>query len=204
MYVPEHFAYEDREQVLEFVRRYAFAVLVSVDGGIPFATHLPLIVKESERAVLLEGHVAAGNPHRTLLGGGQHLAIFNGPHAYVSPTWYRDPGVPTWNYVAVHMSGPVELVENPRELAGIVGELATRHEQDNPTPWDQQYGPTMLRSITGFRMTVERISGKRKLSQNRTREDRLGVTQALERPFGREPDTGELNIRQLMLGELDA
>ncbi len=202
MYVPEHFSFEDDGEILDFAKQHSFAILVSMAGKIPYATHLPLIMDDSAQGICLEGHIASANPHGDLLSTGQHMAIFHGPHAYISPTWYHGPGVPTWNYVAVHMSGTVHLIHDPTELSGIVERLAAIYESSNPNPWSRQYTPTMLRAITGFRLQVQQISAKRKLSQDRSAHDQRNVIAALANPFGRDPDTLELETRQQMLTTL--
>ncbi len=199
MHVPEPFAFPEHDAQVSFARRHNFATLVSTDASMPYASHVPLLVDDEEGQVILRGHFARANRHSGLIESGEHLAIFHGPHAYISPTWYRDPGVPTWNFVAVHMSGEAEPVDDPGELATLVEELSRYHEQGSPAPWTPHYAPAMLRAIRGFRIRVAKIEGKRKLSQNRSAEDRAGVIEALSAPFGRAPDTEETNLRKLML-----
>ena len=108
-------------------------------------------------------------------------AVFTGPHAYVSPNWYVTQGlVPTWNYAAVHVTGPVSVVEDTHDLAQLVDELADIFERDREDPWIPDYPQAMLDAIVGFRLNVTSIEVKFKLSQNRSAEDRARVTQALE------------------------
>src|SRR5438477_3101686 len=118
MYVPPHFAESDPAALHAFVERHSFGLLVSQVGGVPFATHLPLLL---DRAAgphgTLVGHVARANPHWRHLAGQTTLAVFAGPHAYISPSWYQAENmVPTWNYTAVHATGPVEVVEDKAAL----------------------------------------------------------------------------------------
>ena len=198
MYSPPHFSFSDHEGMLSLARQHNFATIVSFDASMPYASHVPLLVEVTQSEVVLSGHFASSNPHCELIGSGNHLAIFHGPHTYISPTWYQDPGVPTWNYLAVHMSGSACTVDDPSELAEIVEALSNLHESPNATPWKPRYAAAMLRAIRGFRIHVDRIEGKRKLSQNRSAADRQGVISALQSPFGGKPDNDQQAICQLM------
>ncbi|MBA4064988.1 MAG: FMN-binding negative transcriptional regulator [Isosphaera sp.] len=190
MYVPPHFAETDRDTLHAFIERHSFGLLVSdVDGG-PFATHLPFLL---DRAAgphgTLVGHVARANPHWTELAGQTALAVFTGPHAYVSPTWYEaDNVVPTWNYVAVHARGRAALVEDPGELLDIVRRSVAVYEAGFPNPWSlDPTGPfvdRLLAQIVGFRIEIAGIEGKWKLSQNHPAERREKVIRALEADGG--------------------
>ena len=173
LYVPPHFRVEDRATLVAFMRHNAFATVVSAGGTGMHASHLPLLVDVDGDAVRLRGHFARANPHwETMEGGKQLLAVFTGPHAYVSPTWYvTQPSVPTWNYTAVHATGQARLTDEA-ELHEIVSELAAYYEAGNKPPWrlseqPAAYVQSMLGAIVGFEMEVERLEGKFKLSQNR-------------------------------------
>lgn len=183
LYRPPAFAEDRPEVLLPLLARYPFATLVSHAGDGLVATHAPVLF-DAERNVL-EGHVARPNPHGAALAeGARVLAIFHGPHAYVSPTWYRVPGpnVPTWNYVAVHVEGRAQAVEDEARLDGILTRLSLVFEGETGWRYDglpTDYRDRMRRGITGFEIAVERIEGKRKLSQNRGAEDRAGVVAGL-------------------------
>jgi len=184
---------EDRIEVLqEIVRETVFATLVSATatGGIEI-THLPLLL-DPEPAPLgtLEGHLARANPHVAALAAmPEAVAIFLGPEAYVSPSFYpskRAHGrvVPTWNYVAVHAAGRAELVEEPQSLLELVGRLTERQERPRAEPWAVEDAPgpflaAQLKGIVGVRLRLTRLEGKLKLSQNRSAEDREGVATGL-------------------------
>src|SRR5262245_50441328 len=132
MYVPKHFAEDDPARIASLIDAHEFATLFTGGEEGPFATHLPLLLDPSrgERGALI-GHVARANPHWRRFDGRQALAVFAGPHAYVSPRWYKAaPAVPTWNYVAVHATGRVRAVEDPAALRAILDRLAARHEGD--------------------------------------------------------------------------
>jgi transcriptional regulator len=185
MYVPAAFAEPDLSRLHDFIEQYGFGVLVSQNDGLPFASHLPFLL---ERAAgphgTLVGHVARANPQWRQAAGQAALAIFSGPHAYVSPTWYEaEQVVPTWNYTAVHAYGPVEVVEDKSALSDIVRAMVRTYEQAMPRPWS--FDPTgtfaerMLGQIVGFRMRIEKIEGKWKLNQNHPVERRRKIMRAL-------------------------
>jgi transcriptional regulator len=183
MYIPTAFRADDRTALYDLIERHGFGTLVTVLDGAPFATHLPFLI-DRDRGVLL-GHVARVNPHaRALDGGAEALIIFQGPHAYVSPSWYATaPAVPTWNYAAVHVYGVPGLLDEPR-LLDLLDRLVSKYESWRERPWTMDlpadYQQKMLRGIVGFEVPIGRIEGKFKLSQNRSTEDRAGVIRALE------------------------
>ena len=186
MYVPPHFAETDRDTLHAFVERHSFGLLVSDVNGEPFTTHLPFLL---DRAAgphgTLVGHMARANPHWRELAGRTALAVFTGPHAYNSPSWYEAENVvPTWNYVAVHARGPAALVEDPGELLDIVRRSVAVYEAAMPRPWAlDATGPfvdRLLAQIVGFRIEIAAIEGKWKLSQNHPVARRGRVIRALE------------------------
>lgn len=193
MYNPPAFR-EDRPEVLaEVIRAARLALIVSAgaEGGVPEATHLPmtLVAGEGPHGTLY-GHVAKANPHwRGLAAAGAARAVFSGPEAYVSPSLYaskQEHGrvVPTWNYVAVHAIGPVEIVEDAARLHAIVSRLTQQHEASRADPWAVTDAPddfvaAQLKGIVGIVLRIETLIGKRKLSQNRAEPDRNGVVAGL-------------------------
>lgn len=185
MYIPSAFREDDPAVLREIIAANSFATLVTVREGVPFATHLPLLL-DGERGALgtLRGHVARANPQWQDLEQQQALVLFQGPHGYVSPSWYEtDPAVPTWNYEAVHAYGRARLLEGERPLLALLHELATHFEQGRAQPWKpherEEFSRRLLPGIVGFEIEIERLEGKRKLSQNRPEADRRGVIQAL-------------------------
>lgn len=183
MYVPKHFEVDDEATLRAFIEANSFATLVSNLEGALFATHLPLLVEsDAEGRLTLLGHVAAANQHqRAFDGQSEALAIFHGPHAYVSPRWYEAPAaVPTWNYAVVHAYGRLHRIDDPGGLAELVDRLTDVHDGDfAASDAVADLKARLLKGIVGFRMPVERLEGKFKLSQNRSAADRLGVIQAL-------------------------
>jgi transcriptional regulator len=191
LYVPEHFRLRHDEDAVAFMRANPFAILISAADDGPFATHLPLSVftpaggNGSESRIVLRGHVARANPHwRYLEQQPECLAIFHGPHAYISPSNYgARESVPTWNYAAVHVYGNARLFSSEDELHSMLDGLIETFEPPYRQQWEtlsQKYRENMLRQIVGFEITAVKVEGKFKLSQNRTREDQAHVITSLE------------------------
>ena len=185
MYVPPHFAVTEQAAAHDLVERHSFGLLVSRLGGEPFATHLPFLLDRTAgpHGALL-GHMARANPQWRDLAGQTVLAVFSGPHAYVSPTWYEAANVvPTWNYVAVHATGRAELVEDRGELLAVLRRSAAVYEAGMPAPWSPDaagpYVEKLLGHIVGFRIAIDRLEGKMKLNQNHPAERRAKVARAL-------------------------
>jgi transcriptional regulator len=176
MYTPKFNQVTDRSVLIEAMRAYSFAILF---GPQLQATHLPLMVKEEDDRVVLLGHFALANPHWTELSGRETLVIFPGPHCYVSPSFYTETlSVPTWNYIAIHAYGVLELVEDEAGKAALVEELIQVHEPAYLEKWramSEVYRRNMLTGIMGFRIPVVRIEGKFKISQNRGSQERSNV-----------------------------
>jgi len=190
MYVPAHFAEPDTDILHRFIEDHHFGLLVSQHDGEPFATHLPFLLdRVAGPNGTLFGHVARQNPHWRQIVGQQALAIFHGPHAYVSPAWYQsEKVVPTWNYVAVHAYGPVELIEDPSGLIEVVRKLTQVSEQAMPTPWTfdpaDPFVQRLAAHIVGFRIPITRLEGKWKLNQNHPEDRRRRVIAALRAQGG--------------------
>lgn len=199
MYVPKHFSVEDRAALNALIRANPFGLLVGELEGSPFATHLPFLL-DGDR---LLSHFARGNPHwKSIDGQTEMLAVFSGPHAYVSPRWYESKqAVPTWNYAAVHVYGAPRVIEDAGEVRALLDRLVTEYEGD---AWsldgrDADFTDRMSRGIVAFEIPVERIEGKFKLSQNRTVEDRHRVIAAFEAPG----DGENADLARLMRAVLD-
>lgn len=196
LYEPPAFR-EDRPEILHGLIRSARLALLASNGpdGVPDITHLPLTLEAEEGPQgTLYGHVARANPHwRRLAEAGRAVAVFRGAEAYVSPAWYPSKAehhrvVPTWNYEAVHAEGPVAIIEDPAALHALVSRLTARHEARRAEPWAVPWAVTdapaefvagQLRGIVGLVLRIERLSGKRKLSQNRAPADRDGAIAGL-------------------------
>ena len=187
VYLPPAFTEARSEVLIEHIDRHDFGLLMSHGADGLIASHIPFLVTHDRDELHLHGHLARPNPQvGHLARGDEVLAIFHGPHAYVSPSWYTSgPSVPTWNYADVHAYGIVRLVEDADWLRQLLRRLSERHEARNPVPWQMQdlpetYLEGMLRGIVGFDIAVTRLEGKYKLSQNRPAADRPRVVAALE------------------------
>jgi transcriptional regulator len=163
VFIPASFRIDDRDTLLAFIERYGFATLVSTDpNGVPFATHVPLLLDRSSG--LLLGHIATANPQWEMFTDRESLAVFHGPHAYVSPTWYATaPAVPTWNYAAVHVYGTPRVI-NAERTGDVIDRLVSKYESHRPTPWTgdipDDYRKRLLAGVVGFAMPLTRIEGK--------------------------------------------
>jgi transcriptional regulator len=203
MYIPTAFRADDRALLYDLIECHGFGTFVSILDGAMFASHLPILVDRT-RGVLL-GHVAWANPHRRALdGSAEALLIFQGPHAYVSPSWYATaPAVPTWNYAAVHVYGVPRLLDEAG-LLDLLDRLVSKFESGRERPWTMDLPPDylrkMLQAIVGFEVPIARIEGKFKLNQNRSAEDRAGVIGALRAGAPEEQALAEFMTRFAMPG----
>jgi transcriptional regulator len=201
VYLPPAFTEARPSVLIEHIKRYDFGLLVSHGASGVAASHIPFLIEHDGDKLHLHGHLARPNPQvGEPAQGGEVLAIFHGPHAYISPSWYASgPSVPTWNYVDVHAYGMVRLVEDADWLRRLLRRLSERHEARNPAPWRMQDLPEtylrgMLKGIIGLDIAVTRLEGKYKLSQNRPAADRPRVIAALER----QNDAEALAVARLM------
>ena len=193
MYLPKHFEQPDREVLARLLQAYPLATLVWSSPDALTAEHLPLLWQrgpgDGEHGTL-RGHVARANPVWREAAGREVLALFQGPQAYVSPSWYPSKAaggkvVPTWNYAVVHMHGRLRTVEDAAWLRTLVGRLTDTHEAVRALPWQVDDAPAdyieqMLRAIVGIEIELTQVQGKWKASQNRSASDRAGVAAGLE------------------------
>lgn len=186
MYLPKDFQESDREVLHTFMRRYAFATIVS-QGDELHVSHLPLLLLSDKGSQgTLMGHMARANDHWQDFDGQRPcVCIFHGPHAYISPSWYTQrPAVPTWNYAVVHVTGRPQRIEEAEPLAALLERTMAEFDPSLQDPSANGHPPeafraTMLKRIVGFEMPIERVEGKFKLGQNRSAEDRSGIVRAL-------------------------
>lgn len=197
MYIPKYFAIQDEEMKYETIEQNSFATLFSQHNGEPYATHLPLVL--NRETLTLYGHFARPNAQWKDSENQQVLAIFQGPHSYISPSWYEtNKAVPTWNYVAVHVYGELEVVEDKQELLNSLQDLVHKYEDAQSTysldDVDPDYMAGLSKGIVGFKIKINKIEGKAKLSQNHSIERRNLVVEKLEK-VGSE---GSKRIAELM------
>jgi transcriptional regulator len=181
MYIPEPFRVDDSQKLYAFIEAHSFGTIVS-GGARANATHLPFLVdlERGEHGTLL-AHFARANPHwKEFKAGGEALVIFQGPHCYLSPAWYDNQvTVPTWAYSAVHVRGPVQLLDSAEQVRPLVERLVDHHENawslDKAAPVMDQ----LLKMIVGFEIPITSIEGKFKFNQNTSKADQIGVVDAL-------------------------
>lgn len=194
MYIPDHFKESDPERLVALIRDYPFGILITVRDGLPFVSHIPFLYEQRSGGVpALLGHIAKANPQWQDLAQNQTaLAVFQGPHAYVSPSEYKSPGVPTWNYATVHVYGKARLIEDETSLENLVAQFTAVYESKKPIPWQPNLAGErrvkLLGAIVGFEIEAREIQGKFKLSQNRPVEDQCSVIDQLDQS----PLTSEL------------
>ena len=185
MYIPKHFELTDKTTMHDLMRQFSFATIVSVLEGVPFATHMPVVVRPKLGEFgTLRTHIARANPQwNSFSGDAEILVIFQGDHTYISPKWYEThPSVPTWNYVTVHAYGRPKIVEEPERVRELLDELIGSYEGEkgwNSSILSEKYMDGMMRGIVAFEIEITRLEGKMKLSQNRSEADRQGVVAAL-------------------------
>ena len=173
MYIPRRYEEKDRDKIFQFIREHSFGILISVKDGLPGGTHIPLLLgKNAAGQDTLTGHISRGNEQKySLTNGAKVLAIFTGPHAYVSPRWYTEMNVPTWDYISVHVYGELRIIEG-EELQAALVDLLHNYEQGMPHPVRMEEIPEKtfsenFRGIIGFEIRIEDIQAAYKLSQNR-------------------------------------
>ena len=191
MYTPRAFALDDLPEIQQLIQHTRLAQLVTVGEQGLQASHLPLLLNPQEGPNgTLYGHLAKANPQwKDLQNGSEALVIFAGAEAYISPAFYPAKAehgkvVPTWNYIAVHAYGKAQVFSDAQRLLGVVTALTDRHESGRLQPWKVSDAPAdyivgMLKAIVGFALPIDRLIGKRKLSQNRSAADMAGVRAGL-------------------------
>jgi transcriptional regulator len=184
MYIPKHFRMEDEAEIFNIIEKYSFATLVSQHKGEPYATHLPFILKKSERA--LYGHFARPNDQWNTAENQQVLVIFQGPHSYISPSWYEtDKAVPTWNYVSVHVYGELEIIEDETMIFDSLNVMTIKYESPDSSYSLKDVEPGfikgMSKGIVAFKIKISRMEAKAKLSQNHPVERQKLIIKQLEK-----------------------
>lgn len=184
MYIPKYFKVTNVDEIWDYVQRNSFGTIVTTAQGKPIATHLPLQLMKEGDTYYITGHIAYGNPQwRTFETCEDVLVMFQGPHAYISSSWYEKENVPTWNYQAVHVYGTASILSE-EELKQDLTTLLQKYEKHrkHPVLWDKlspQLVEKELKGIVGFKMKVQEIQAANKLSQNRSEEDYQNIIHKL-------------------------
>ncbi|MDQ3111906.1 MAG: FMN-binding negative transcriptional regulator [Bacteroidota bacterium] len=187
MYIPSYFRNENHDDLLAFMRAHPLAVICSNGPEAPQATHLPFIVREEEKKIILVSHFAKANPHAAMLQKtGQVIVIFSGRDAYISPSHYeKKENVPTWNYIAVHATGTIRFLNSEEEKSGILQETIMNFDPGYKKQWDNlpsEYISGMMKGISAFEIEVTTLEGKFKLSQNKTTSEQAKIADDPEMP----------------------
>jgi len=184
MYIPKYFRINDKDIIYDFIERYSFATLFSQHNGEPYATHLPLILNKDES--VLYGHFARPNGQWKDAENRQVLVAFQGPHCYISPSWYETTkAVPTWNYVAIHLYGKMEILEDEKVILDSLNDLVNKYESPdssyNLNVVEPSFIEGMSKGIVAFKIKITKIEAKAKLSQNHPVERQELIIEQLER-----------------------
>jgi len=183
VYIPKHFKVEDRTKIFNFIDDNSFGTLVSMQDDRPVASHLPFLLDREEE--YLYSHFARLNDQWKSIESQESLIIFQGPHTYVSSSWYEtNQSVPTWNYVAVHVYGRIEIIKDKKEVLSSLEKLVLKYEEPNGIykldESNNEFIEGLSRGIVVFRMKVDRLEGKWKLSQNHSEDRQRKVINKLE------------------------
>lgn len=190
MYIPKHFAVTDKEEIFGFIENNSFGQLISQVEGRSFSTHMPFLLSRDRTKLL--GHIAKANPQWQHLGDQEVLISLQGTHGYISPSWYRAEGVPTWNYQSVHIYGQASSYSDPEQLKAIVESLTAENEKGFEKPWQPTYMASKLRGIVGIEICISEIQCKYKLGQNRDKAEQIGVANSLA-------DSGNIALSRAMI-----
>ncbi|MBM7663818.1 transcriptional regulator [Solibacillus kalamii] len=198
MYIPKQYQLTDEQRIRQIINEYSFATVVSLHQGVPTATHLPLYLSEDGKFIY--GHFARANTQWKDIIDQQVLAVFNGPHSYISSSWYETKdSVPTWNYVAVHVKGFIELMEDEEEIRLSLHHLIDKYEVHNSSydvnAVDPKYMNGLLKGIVPFKIRISSVEATAKLSQGHSKErQKLVIDELLKRN-----DSFDEEIAKLMM-----
>ena len=186
MYIPDIYKNENQEAITAFLKENSFGILINQTNGKLWATHIPLELSvNKEGKTILEGHISKENIQwKGFMENDQILAIFSGPHSYISPSWYDHENVPTWNYIAVHVYGKIKIIEGAAVIESLK-KLVDKYEQNskNPVRIEDLSEQTMMQSrgIIAFEIEIEEIQAQQKMSQNRDNKNYKNIISELEK-----------------------
>jgi transcriptional regulator len=204
MYIPSCFRVDDAGKIAAFIERNSFATFITHDGMVPFASHLPMrfTPERGPHGALLSHMARANSQWQHFASGREALAVFHGPHTYISPSWYKtEVAVPTWNYAVVHAYGVPQVFTERERILSLLRETISAYESSLARPWPgdlpDDYRDKMMQGIVAFEMPISRVEAKFKLGQNRPAADSQGVFEALSGA----DDSDSRALAQLMLAE---
>ena len=198
MYIPKHYLTTDKEEILNFIKTYSFATIITVKDNFQTATHLPFVVTETENEIILTSHFAKANTQWTQITENNVLVIFTEPHAYISPKHYdSEMNVPTWNYIAIHVYGKGKIITEQDKSFAVLDTMINNFEKEYKTQWNKlpvDFKKKMLNGIVAFQIIVTDIQAKTKLSQNKKVTERQKIISSFEKSN----DANEKTIAELM------
>ncbi len=201
MYIPKQFEFTDKTEIVAFMKQFSFATIVTARDNKPVATHLPFVVSYENDNIVLTSHFARANNQWKDIETNDVLVIFSEPHAYISPRHYdRKQNVPTWNYLAVHAYGHGKIISDMDEVLAILEYTIMNYEATFKQQWDNlshDYKHNLAQEIVAFNIFVTDIQATKKLSQNKTENER----QTIIHSFEKSDDTNEQHIAQFMKRE---
>ena len=177
MHIPADYEIKDSSVIESFIRRQSFGQLVCAGNRFPIINHLPFIYDHKRHCLL--GHLAKQNPDLKQLNQASVTVVFTGPHGYISPDWYEKPGVPTWNYQVVHITGTCHIDTSANACQQMVSELSELHQKSLGLTWGNDYNPAMLSAIVALKIEIQAWRCQFKLSQDRSLQDQHNVINAL-------------------------
>ena len=178
MYTPKNFNITDQNEIFSFIKQNAFGQLISNVDGRPFSSHIPFLLAPDNKKLF--AHIAKQNPQHLSIDKQEVLITLDGPHGYISPSWYQSPGVPTWNYQTVHIYGICKSFNDNEQLKDVIDSLTNYYEANLAQPWVPNYKASMLNAIVGLEIEITEIQCKYKLSQNKSNSDKQSVISNLD------------------------
>jgi transcriptional regulator len=202
MYIPRDYAFTDTDEIIAFMKRFPFGIVVSANGDAPVATHLPFHIDVRDSQVILSGHMAKPNTQSKTMENQTVMVIFSGPHAYISPSHYqKENSVPTWNYIAVHAYGKCCLIDDAAKSITILEQTIMQHEPGYVKQWHrlpEEYKSGLSKGITPFEISVSKLEAVQKLSQDKTSKEQANIIDTLHNsPCSNDNDIAEYMTRLL-------
>jgi len=184
MLISNSFKFDDQSEQIAFMKRYSFATIITSYNNLPIATQLPFIVNEVNGKVLISGHFAQANEQVKYIEQYTSLIIFTEPHAYISPSHYeKHESVPTWDYISVHAYGKANIINDEEAKEQALKEMILYYEKEYLVQWDsltEKFKRGMMQGIVAFEMNISNLQGKKKLSQNKSEQERKNIVSHLE------------------------
>jgi transcriptional regulator len=184
MFIPNNFKIEHEEEQIAFMKKYSFATIITAKNNIPIATQLPFVVNDNSDKLILTAHFAKNNEQVAYISKNTSLVIFTEPHAYISPLHYdKVESVPTWDYIAVHAYGTAKIITDEEAKINALEQMILFYEKDYLQQWNnlsEKFKKGMMQGIVIFELEVNELQGQKKLSQNKTKEERQRIIQQLK------------------------